>query len=225
MSDWDGIPNAITDNATDVHWINLVSVQIVNDSTYIYFRMSYSGSTESNLLWAIATVRNVAGDVFVIMAFVSDSQEDSWVYQGVDLNYPYNYRNGSEVPDAIEHNGGWAKVDETNYTSIEFKVTMDALSSGNASNLASLDMVFWHYDTFSASLSLADAVTEDRAPDTGFYTYNSTKNVERVITSTSTTSTSTTSTSTTSTSTAQLALPVLILPLFILPLLQRKKAY
>ncbi len=170
MDDWIGIPNALNDTADDVQWINLVGVQIVNDSDYLYFRMLYSGRVEYDLLWANLTVRNMANDVFVVMAFVSVgfTQEDTWVFAGTDLDSPYN---NNSVPEPIAYNPGWAKVDSTTYTSIEFKITLASISSGNMSTIGELDMVFWHYDTSAANLGLLQDEGYDRAPDKGFLTY------------------------------------------------------
>ena len=170
MDDWLGVPNALNDSADDVPWINLVGVQIVNDSEYLYYRMLYSGRVEYDLLWANLTVRNMANDVFVVMAFVSVgfTQEDTWVFAGTDLDNPYN---NNSIPEPIAYNQGWAKVDNETYTSIEFKITLASISSGNMSNVEKLDMVFWHYDTFSAGLGLLQDEGYDRAPDTGFFTY------------------------------------------------------
>lgn len=131
--------------------------------------MIYAGAYEYPMLWGNVTLRNSAEDVFILMAFVATdkTQEDTWVFPGTDINDP---RNDPSQPETYTQHLKYAAV-SADYTSIEFKIPFVDIDSGNPANLADIDLVFWHFDAFQASLSLSFATENDRAPDTGFSTY------------------------------------------------------
>lgn len=169
MSDWDNIPNLVNDSKTDVPGMNLIGAQVVNDTDFLFIRMIYAGAYEYPLLWGNVTLRNSAEDVFVLMAFVSTdfTQQDTWIFPGTDIDNP---RNDPSQPETYTQYLNYSAV-SLDYTSIEFKIPLADIDSGNPANMAEIDLVFWHFDAFQASLSLSYATENDRAPDTGFVTY------------------------------------------------------
>lgn len=201
MSEWDAVASLVNDSADDVPGMNLIGAQVSNDTEFLFIRMTYSNAYDFPLLWGNVTVRNQAEDVFVLMAFVSTdgSQEDTWVFPGISLNTSQNSKTAAidDYTQYLQH----AKMAADN-ASIEFKVPLGAIDSGNSSNLIELDFVFWHFDAFQASLQLFQATEEDRAPDSGYVTYFSNPKDQVSITTTSDSSSESTDTTTSMTTSA-----------------------
>ena len=195
MSDWDAVASLVNDSADDVPGMNLIGAQVSNDTEFLFIRMTYSNAYDFPLLWGNVTLRNQAEDVFVLMAFVSTdgSQEDTWVFPGISLNTSQNSKTAA-IDDYTQY-PQHAKMAADN-ASIEFKVPMIDIDSGNSSNLAELDFVFWHFDAFQASLHLFQATEEDRAPDSGYVTYFSNPKDQVSVTTTSDSSSESTDTTT-----------------------------
>jgi len=156
LTDWESINPIVVDTIGDPgYYVDIASACVANDTENLFFRVDYANNTPPWGLWLNVTLRTNNGSLYLVIA--AAAAQESFVHLTSATSLTEDCMGTYPPTLAIDYDDRAAISSDSK--SLEFSVPLADLGDPT-----SIDIVFWTDRPTSTQY--------DKAPDTGFVTYN-----------------------------------------------------